>query len=77
MSTVSIAPLEEKVDVLVQKSVVVQGTSQTQDYAMKFVCAALSSEPPSSSGPLNTTAHVLRSLFAQIWLHLESATLRM
>jgi hypothetical protein len=59
MSTVSIAPLEEKVDVLVQKSVVVQGTSQAQDYAMKFVCAALSSEPPSSFGPPNTVAHSL------------------
>ncbi|KAI0093377.1 mitochondrial carrier [Irpex rosettiformis] len=42
MSTVSIIPIEEKVDVLKQKNVPVAKASKTQDYAMKFVSAALS-----------------------------------
>ncbi len=44
MSTISVNPLEEKVDVLKHKNVTVPKGTKTQDYALKFVAAALSSE---------------------------------
>ena len=40
MSTVTVNPVEEKVDVLVKKS----RTPSNKEYGMKFVCAAMSSE---------------------------------
>lgn len=44
MSTVTIAPIEEKVAVLDDKKARVPGGSSNRDYVMKFVCAAMSSE---------------------------------
>lgn len=57
MSTISVNPLEEKVDVLKHKNVTVPKGTKTQDYALKFVAAALSSEfiSPSASSFQGTT----------------------
>lgn len=44
MSTVTVNPIEEKVDVLDQKVTGTGRTPSNREYAMKFVCAAMSSE---------------------------------
>lgn len=73
MSTVTVAPIEEKVAVLDDKAKPVKprGTSN-RDYAMKFVCAAMSSKYPLCF----VIAYPHRGV-AQTWLRRESAIHRM
>ncbi|PSR73910.1 hypothetical protein PHLCEN_2v10268 [Hermanssonia centrifuga] len=54
MSTVTIAPLEEKVAVLDEKAAKA-GSSSTRDYMMKFVCAAMSKSDLNPPGPTTVT----------------------
>ena len=61
MSAVSISPLDEKVDAIKSKAVSV--VPKTEDYALKFVCAALSS---TSSLPTVRT-HSPNDPTLQIW----------
>ncbi|KAI0344580.1 mitochondrial carrier [Trametopsis cervina] len=66
MSTITVTPLEEKADVLKQKSPTSSGNGKKQNYGMKFVCAAMSNMAASGVSNPQDVIKVRQQLRTQI-----------